>query len=276
MTAPLLGRKMKPRFLPHLLTQEPEAEALPEVDSGQRVPGTPFGFLGFLVSRHYRAQLTAFVICVAVATAIEALSPYVLGRMINALTDTVQDGTRSWGAVSVYVLLFAGVWYLPALIIRGAEAIDIYMSPRMRALAQKYLFAYMMGHSPRYFQENFAGKLGQKVKQAGQATVSLLNILAFECVRIIVLLAAGGILLSMQSPYYAALLFGWALIYLSVVTWLARRCVVLSKVFSDEVSTSTGRLIDAIANSDLVRAFALSAGSPSQYFMSATPCTCIT
>jgi ATP-binding cassette subfamily B protein len=256
MTAPLLGRKMKPRFLPHLLTQEPEAEALPEVDSGQRVPGTPFGFLGFLVSRHYRAQLTAFVICVAVATAIEALSPYVLGRMINALTDTVQDGTRSWGAVSVYVLLFAGVWYLPALIIRGAEAIDIYMSPRMRALAQKYLFAYMMGHSPRYFQENFAGKLGQKVKQAGQATVSLLNILAFECVRIIVLLAAGGILLSMQSPYYAALLFGWALIYLSVVTWLARRCVVLSKVFSDEVSTSTGRLIDAIANSDLVRAFA--------------------
>ena len=30
----------------------------------------------------------------------------------------------------------------------------------MRALAQKYLFTYLMGHSPRYFQENFAGKLG--------------------------------------------------------------------------------------------------------------------
>ncbi len=257
MTAPIFaGSKMKPRFAGHLLTQEPDAEALPEVNSGVRIPGTPFGFLGFLVARHYRARLSAFVICVALATAIEAMSPYVLGRMINALTASVQSGAQDWSAVGVFVGLFACVWYLPAVIVRGAEAIDIYMSPRMRALAQKYLFAYMMGHSPRYFQENFAGKLGQKVKQAGQATVSLLNILAFECVRILVLLGVGGVLLSLQSGFYAVVLFGWTVIYLVVVAWFARRCVVLSKVFSDEVSTSTGRLIDAIANADLVRAFA--------------------
>jgi ATP-binding cassette, subfamily B, bacterial len=257
MTAPFFtGSKMKPRFAPSLLTQEPESEALPEVGQGVRVPGTPFGFLGFLVARHYRGRLAAFVACVAVATGIEAMSPYVLGQMINALTEAVQRGAHEWSAVGVYVALFAFVWYAPAVVVRGAEAIDIYMSPRMRALAQKYLFAYMMGHSPRYFQENFAGKLGQKVKQAGQATVSLLNILAFECVRIVVLLAVGGLLLAMQSGFYAALLFVWTAAYLAVVAWFARRCVVLSKVFSDEVSTSTGRLIDAIANADLVRAFA--------------------
>jgi ATP-binding cassette subfamily B protein len=75
-------------------------------------------------------------------------------------------------------------------------------------------------------------------------------------VRILVLLGVGGVLLSMQSGFYAVVLFGWTAIYLVVVAWFARRCVVLSKVFSDEVSTSTGRLIDAIANADLVRAFA--------------------
>jgi len=256
MSAPKSGRKMKPRFAKRLLTQEPEAEALPEVSVGERVPGTPFGFLWFLVSRHYRGRMAAFVACVALATGVEAMGPYVLGRMINVLTETVQSGSRDWSVAGIYVGLFACVWYLPALIVRGAEAIDIYMSPRMRALAQKYLFAYLMGHSPRYFQENFAGKLGQKVKQAGQATVSLLNILAFECVRIVVLLSAGGVLLAMQSALYAGVLFVWTAVYLAVVTWLAQRCVVLSKVFSDEVSTSTGRLIDAIANADLVRAFA--------------------
>lgn len=257
MTAPIFtGSKMKPRFARGLLTQEPESEALPEVNTGVRIPGAPFAFLGFLVARHYRARLAAFVACVAVATAIEAMSPYVLGRLINALTVAAQRGAQDWSTIGVFVALLAVVWYLPGVIVRGAEAIDIYMSPRMRALAQKYLFAYMMGHSPRYFQENFAGKLGQKVKQAGQATVSLLNILAFECVRILVLLGVGGVLLSMQSGFYAAVLFGWTAIYLVVVAWFARRCVVLSKVFSDEVSTSTGRLIDAIANADLVRAFA--------------------
>jgi ATP-binding cassette subfamily B protein len=74
-----------------------------------------------------------------------------------------------------------------------------------------------------------------------------------------VLLAVGGVLLAMQSGAYAAFLFGWAAVYLAVMTWLARRCVVLSKAFSDEVSTSTGRLIDAISNADLVRAFAQAA-----------------
>ena len=48
----------------------------------------------------------------------------------------------------------------------------------------------------------------------------------------------------------------WAVVYLAIVVALAKRCVVLSKALSNEVSTSTGRLIDAIANADLVRAFA--------------------
>ena len=38
----------------------------------------------------------------------------------------------------------------------------------------------MLGHSPRYFQDNFAGKLGQKVKQAGQAAITILQIICFE------------------------------------------------------------------------------------------------
>ncbi|MDZ4867948.1 MAG: ABC transporter ATP-binding protein [Alphaproteobacteria bacterium] len=253
------GRHKKQRFAASLLRQEPDSEALPEVGKGVRVPGTPFAFLGFLVSRHYRARLAVFIAFVAAATVVEAMMPYVLKQLIDALTAAAKSGSHDWSGVSLFVAMFAAVWYLPALIVRGAEAIDIYMSPRMRALAQKYLFAYMLGHSPRYFQENFAGKLGQKIKQAGQATVSLLSMLAFDSVRIIVLLAVGGVLLAMQSGTYAAFLFGWAAVYLAVVTWLARRCVVLSKAFSDEVSTSTGRLIDAISNSDLVRAFAQAA-----------------
>ncbi len=259
MTAPERGRKMKPRFAPRLLTLEPDDEALPEVAKGERVPGTPFGFLWFLVRRHYRWRLAAFVACVAFATAIEAMSPDVLRRTINALTEATQAGVKDFSAVALYLVLLGIVWYAPGVIERAAEAIDIYMSPRMRALAQKYLFAYMLGHSPRYFQENFAGKLGQKVKQAGQATVSLLSIVAFDSTRIVVLLGVGGVLLALQSGYYAAVLFGWTAVYLIVVTWLARRCVTLSKAFSDEVSTSTGRLIDAISNADLVRAFARAA-----------------
>ena len=84
----------------------------------------------------------------------------------------------------------------------------------------------------------------------------MLNILGFEMVRVTMLLLVGGVLMFNAHATYAIVLALWAVVYLGIVVTLARRCVVLSKAFSNEVSTSTGRLIDAIGNSDLVRAFA--------------------
>src|ERR1051325_6780879 len=124
--------------------------------------------------------------------------------------------------------------------------VDVNTGPRMRGLPQKYLFTYMLGHSPRYFQDNFAGKLGQKVKQAGQATIGIVGIVCFDMVRVTGSILVGGTIMASQRPGYAIILGIWAACYLGVVLMLTKRCVQLSKALSDEVSTSTGRLIDAI------------------------------
>jgi ATP-binding cassette subfamily B protein len=94
------------------------------------------------------------------------------------------------------------------------------------------------------------------VKQAGQATVGILAILAFNMVRVAMMMLVGGVLMFLTHASYAIVLAVWAIVYLAIVVALAKHCVVLSKALSNEISTSTGRLIDAIANADLVRAFA--------------------
>jgi len=237
-----------------------DIEELAEAESGVRPPSSPFGFIGFLVRRHYKRQVAALIVVATLATILEALGPAALGRLVNAVTSAVSRGaTASYGDVFFWFATLGLLWFTPSLLFRLHDAIDRTMSPRLRGLAQKYLFAWLMGHSSRYFQENFAGKLGQKIKQAGQATNGLLYLVTLDITRIVVLMATGTILLAAQSPFYAAVLVGWTAVYLYVVQRLARRCVRLSKAFSEEVSTSTGRLIDAITNVDLVRAFAKSA-----------------
>jgi ATP-binding cassette, subfamily B, bacterial len=232
------------------------AEPLPEASALARVPSTPFAFMRFLIIRHFRWRILALVTLAGSATSIEAFGPYALSHLINAITAAVASHASFATAILPWMLLLAAIWLGSTIAYRSYEAVDVGTSPRMRALAQKYLFTYLMGHSPRYFQENFAGKLGQKVKQAGQATITILSILAFEMVRVGMLLLVGGMLMFNAHASYALVLGVWAAVYLAIVVALARRCVVLSKAFSNEVSTSTGRLIDAIANSDLVRAFA--------------------
>ncbi len=235
-------------------------EHLAEAQAGVRPPGRPFAFIWFLVRTHYRGHAAALIAIAVVATVLEALGPLALGRMVNAVTEAAQSGVPSATPQLVFWFAALGVlWFLPSLLYRLHDAVDRAQSPRMRALAQKYLFAWLIGHSPRYFQENFAGKLGQKIKQAGQAANSLLYLITFDTTRIVVLLLTGGVLLAFQSPFYAGVLFVWSAVYLLIVQRLARHCVTLSKTFSEEVSTSTGRLIDAITNADLVRAFAKSA-----------------
>jgi ATP-binding cassette subfamily B protein len=232
-------------------------EPLPEATALGRVPATPFAFIWFMVRTHFPWRVAGLLALVSLGSAIDAFGPYALAGMINGISAAAAGGGGTFAAtVLPWMLVLGAVWLLSTIAFRAYEMLDVETCPRMRALAQKYLFSYLLGHSPRYFQENFAGKLGQKVKQAGQATVQIIYIVCFDMMRVVVLFLVGGALMFMTSVSYAILLLGWTVLYLGFMIPLARRCVVLSKSFSEEVSTSTGRLIDAITNSDLVRAFA--------------------
>jgi len=228
-------------------------ERLAEAKPLARLPATPFAFIWYLVRTHFPKRVAILVALAATATAVDAFGPLALSHLINAIGHAFAKHLIFKAAVLPWVLVMAAIWLISASVYRGYEAIDIEVSPRMRALAQKYLFVYMLGHSPRYFQENFAGKLGQKIKQSGQATVSILNILCLDMVRVTGLVIVGGVLMFEAHASYALILGGWTILYLGIVISLAQRCVRLSKALSDEVSTSTGRLVDAIT----VGAFAM-------------------
>ncbi|MEI9888609.1 MAG: hypothetical protein WDN08_19340 [Rhizomicrobium sp.] len=214
------------------------AEPLDEVAPLARVPATPFAFIWFLVTRHFPGRVAAMAGLALVATSIESFAPLVFSHLVNAVAAAVKSH-GGFATVMPWIVWLAVVWLASASAYRGYEMVDVNTGPRMRGLAQKYLFVYLLGHSPRYFQDNFAGKLGQKIKQAGQATIGILGIVCLDVVRVLGLVVIGAVLMAIQAPAYAIILGVWTALYLGVVFALARRCVVLSKALSDEVSTST-------------------------------------
>ena len=234
------------------------AEPLAEAVVDARVPEKPFAFIWFLIKTHFRLRVAGLVGIALFAAVVDAFAPLGFSHLVNGVLRA-HTLHLAFSTVLPWIGLIAGLWLGAGIAYRGYEAMDVGTSPRMRALAQKYLFGYMLGHAPRYFQDNFAGKLGQKIKQAGQATVTILQIICFEMVRVTGSVLLGGVLMFLAQPLYALILGLWTALYLSIVIALARRCVRLSKAFSDEVSTSTGRLVDAISNADLIRAFAKAA-----------------
>ncbi|MGA7711275.1 MAG: ABC transporter ATP-binding protein [Rhizomicrobium sp.] len=233
-------------------------EPLAEAQTSARVPKDPFAFIWFLVTSHFAWRVSFLIAISLLAATVDSFAPLGFSHLVNGVI-AARAHHLSFMTVLPWIGMIAGLWLGAGIAYRGYEAVDIGTSPRMRALSQKYLFSYMLGHSPRYFQDNFAGKLGQKIKQAGQAAITILQIVCFEIVRVTGSVLIGAVLMFLAQPLYALILGVWTVLYLSIVIALARRCVRLSKAFSDEVSTSTGRLVDAISNADLIRAFAKAA-----------------
>src|SRR5690242_3505860 len=229
------GSRVVPREIPTeaiIYASEPLDEAVPIA----RVPATPFAFIWFLIRSHFRRRVAAMAGLALVATSIEAFSPVAFSHLVNSIAAAVKSH-GDFALVMPWILWLAAIWFGAACAYRGYEMVDVNTGPRMRGLAQKYLFTYLLGHSPRYFQDNFAGKLGQKVKQAGQATIGIVGIVCFDMVRVTGAIIIGGAIMFNTRPDYAIVLVLWALLYLGVVLMLTKRCVQLSKALSDEVST---------------------------------------
>ncbi len=219
------------------------------------VPKSPWRFMALFVRQRLLRPACTVVFCAVMTMVTMGFEPPALRGLVNELQRVAGKGVWTSDLIFWFALL-GGMWFASSIFNRLHQGADIRFSPPLRYMIQAYLFSYLLEHSPRYFQENFAGKLAQKIKQAGQSAIQILGILLHDVVRIVTILAIGVGLLMQANPLYAVLLVGWTGLYLAVSAKLAKRNLVLSRAFSNEVSTSTGRLVDAVSNVELIRAFA--------------------
>ncbi len=230
-------------------------EPIRYTDLPQPIPTTPWGFLWLFVRHRFAGRALLLNLTAGGGIALMGLEPAVLRALVDALGRGNSQGGAWTSEVLGWFLALGGLWVASALFNRAREIVEIWTSPALRYEIQTYLFSYLLGHSPRYFQDNLAGKLGQKIKQAGQSGIQLVNILTNDIIRILIILAIGIGLLAGAHPLFAVLLVGWTAAHLGLSALLAKRCLRLSHAFSEEVSATTGRMIDVIANVELVRAF---------------------
>jgi ATP-binding cassette subfamily B protein len=213
-------------------------------------------FVRQTLERRYWGRIALLALCAVAAQGVELLGPYALSGLVNRLGGAVAGEVGARGAVMWWLGGLVAAWLGSALLLRAYEVVDIVTSTAIRAGTQKWLFTWLLDHSPRYFQENFSGQLGQKVKQSGQSVISILSIACSEVPRIAVMLGMGGYLLVGLRPFYAVLLLVWAVLHIGLSTLAARRCIRLGKAFWQEISVCTGRVVDIVSNIDVVRSFA--------------------
>ncbi len=243
----------------HMFDPRPPFADLPQTHyrnlNYARIPKAPLAFLAKFLWTRFRWRVIAAVLCTLGGIGLMSLEPIFLGRLVEALRLNSYQGLWS-PVVWLPFWLVSGAWVASAIFNRLGEIVDLQTSPQLREEIQVYLFSWLIDHSPDYFHSNFAGRLATKIKQAGSSSITILNLVTNDIVRVIASVVISVLIIGVDHLGLAIMVMVWTPVYIGLSLLLAKRRKALSKEFQDQVSASTGVLVDLVTNADLVKSFA--------------------
>ncbi|MFD1160514.1 ABC transporter ATP-binding protein [Roseovarius aestuarii] len=232
---------------------------------------TPSDSLWIYLKSHYRPFYKwMFVLAVTgmVVALIETALIFYSGRIIDLLADNTPQtlmadyGFELLGVAALIMVLRPGAALLHHLLLDQMLAGNLQEQVRWRA------HKHLLGQSSGFFQNEFAGRLSNRVMQLGGA-VEDSTYLVFEGVWFgLTYVIGAAVILAAVNPILAVPLLVWVVIYAIYVTIMAKRVGVASEKWSDARSMVTARVVDAYANIETIKLFA-DEGTEERYVLSA-------
>jgi len=191
----------------------------------------------------------------AVALA-EVVLLYYMGRIVDLLAET---GVSGFWAAHGWELLLAALLILiarPVLFALHHLFLEQTLASNMQELVRWRAHRQLLGQSMGFFQNDFAGRLTNRVMQLGPAvedsTYMVFEAIWFAAAYVITaIILVAGFDIWLMVPMVL-----WVVTYVWFTRSIALRVAVASEKMSDSRSMVTGRVVDAYTNMETVKLFA--------------------
>ena len=174
-----------------------------------------------------------------------------------------QNHSLELGLAVIFILLLR-----PLVFTLNHFFLEQTLASNMQEQARWQAHKHMLGQSVGFFQNDFAGRLSNRVMQMGPAVEDSVY-MAFEGIWYAATYVIGAILILSQIDFRLGVpLAIWLVIYVLYVRKIAVRVAAASEKWSDARSLVMGRVVDAYSNIETVKLFAHST-SEETYALSA-------
>jgi ATP-binding cassette, subfamily B, multidrug efflux pump len=195
--------------------------------------------------------LTGFIVAI-----MESGLIFYSGRIIDLMTEA--GPAEFWAEHRAEVMLVALFILLlrPLIITFNHLFLEQTLASNMQEQARWRAHKHLLGQSSSFFQNDFAGRLSNRVMQMGPAVEDSIY-MAFEGIWFGATYVVGAILILSQIDIRLGFpLAIWLVIYILYVRRIAVRVASASEKWSDARSLVTGRVVDAYSNIETVKLFA--------------------
>ncbi len=186
-----------------------------------------------------------------------AIAPFFLKKIIDII-NTTPNPAEAWPllmypvgqyvAIALIVRLIAGTCY-------NALNATLFTSTYTHAI-RRQMHWYMLRHSLSFFQNDFAGRLANKVFDAGSALREVVLILTGSLWWVTVSILVSAFSFASSSYLLLTPLAFWLVMYAFILRFSIPSIRRRSMEFSDARSASVGRTVDAYTNIQTVKLFA--------------------
>lgn len=216
---------------------------------------TLFDFILFFVKKQW-VKFTFITLFWLAYSVDQAVFPLLFGKIIDGFASYAGDRSQAWAVLCGPILAAILFWVCIEVSFRAGGLLMAFTFPRLEKQIRMYLFSYLQNQSVNYFSAHFTGNITTKISDMVDNMSHVLNLTLTLFIP-----AIGGVLLaiftfSQLSPFFGALLAGWALIHIGISVFFGLQCSHYSYIHSETRSRLNGRLVDSLSHYLAVKLFA--------------------
>lgn len=195
--------------------------------------------------------LTGFLVAV-----MESGLIFYSGRVLDLMAAAGPEAFWSQHWLEICLAILFVLTICPVLIGLQHAYIELSLAGNMQDLVRYRAHRHMLGQSTGFFQNDYAGRLSNRVMQLGQATEDSFY-LGFEALWYFAVYIVGTLVILGQTDWRLIIpLLVWLVVYAVYTIWIARRVGAASEKWSSARSLVTGRIVDTYTNIESVKLFA--------------------
>ncbi|MBA1157891.1 ABC transporter ATP-binding protein [Microvirga mediterraneensis] len=217
-------------------------------------PDNLWGFYWHFIAQAKGLFVALFALGFVLAV-VEALVPWLIGRLVNAISHTSPEGIFheagplliGMGAIILLVRPFGTILF--RLLVNHSLAVSF------TTMVHWQNYWHVVRQPLGFFQEDFAGRIANRVLQTGRPLRETILSVARAVWQILIFGAASIGLLGTQDWRLALPMTGWFVLYATLLAVSLPRIQKLSRTSSEARSAVTGKVVDSFTNIMTVKLF---------------------
>ncbi|RFA29149.1 multidrug ABC transporter ATP-binding protein [Alkalilimnicola ehrlichii] len=218
----------------------------------------PRGLLPFLL--HYSKPVLPWLTVLALITALVSVVELVVLSYVGSIVDWLADTDREvlfaeHGRALIGMALLVVVGF-PLLVLAQSLFTHQTIFGNYPMIARWLAHRYILGQSLNFFQDEFAGRVSQKVMQTALAIRETVLKIVDLFVYVLVYFLGALFLMGSADPWLMLPLGIWLGIYLAIGFIFVPRLRLISMAQADARAQMTGRIVDSYTNIQTIKLFA--------------------